>query len=489
MKKRIVCIGWCLSVCSLSAQPIKTALVHINDVYEIAALDGGRSGGLARVATLKKRLQKRADAVFLCLAGDFLSPSALGRALMDGRAVAGAQMIAALNAAGLDFAAFGNHEFDLEPQELQARLDESKFTWLSANLYRRTEHGFQPFVQNGRPVDSFAVLRVRKKNAVFRLGLTGVTLNFAMPPYAKYTDAGAALDKVAAMLKDSTDALVAMTHLNFREDWNLASSRPEWALFMGGHEHENLYRRTPKGTVVAKADANARSAYVHLFTFRPRTRRVRLRSRLIALDDKIRPDPQTQRVVDDWMNRGKAAYRAMGFEPDAFVAQLTQELDGTEAAVRNTSNPLTRLMAEAFWAAGDSVEFAFFNAGSIRLDDKLRGTLTQYDLFRLLPFGGKLVQAQVDGQTLLEIKAAGEANRGTGGFLHWHGDTAAIEPSRFYRVVFNEFLLSGRERNMSFFTPARLREIRDSFPENDPRSDVRRALCRYFLTRVNPETN
>ena len=38
-------------------------ILHINDVYEITPVEGGRSGGLARVATLRKRLMAEGDPV------------------------------------------------------------------------------------------------------------------------------------------------------------------------------------------------------------------------------------------------------------------------------------------------------------------------------------------------------------------------------------------------------------------------------------------
>ncbi len=468
------------SLKTLGAQRIRVAFIQINDVYEIDALDDGRSGGIARVAALKNQWKNRVDTVFLCLAGDFLSPSAMGKALIDGKELAGAQMVACLNAAGLDFATFGNHEFDVQENELLARINESKFEWISANLLHRPPS--RPFVQNEKPLPEYRILRVRKKKNEFRIGLTGVTLNFTLPPYAEYRNAGQALDRVARTIKDSTDVLVAMTHLNYHEDSALAQCRPEWALFMGGHEHERIYRRTDLGTVIAKADANARSAYVHVLTFEPKNQKTRLESKIVELGPRIRPDPRVQSVVDAWMEKGRTAYRALGFEPEAVVCRIEGEWDGSEAAVRNRSNTLTQTVATAFFHAGDRPDIAFFNAGSIRIDDKLRGTLTQYDLFRILPFGGKILQAEVEGKALVELKTAGEKNRGTGGYLHWHGDTARIVPEKFYRVVFPEFLLTGRERNMAFFTRENpgVRNVESEFSPTDPRSDVRRALNAFL---------
>jgi len=65
------------------------------------------------------------------LGGDFLSPS------VESTFLHGAQMVAALNAIGLDYATLGNHEFDFGPAVLVERMNESKFRWLSANVVDR----------------------------------------------------------------------------------------------------------------------------------------------------------------------------------------------------------------------------------------------------------------------------------------------------------------------------------------------------------------
>src|SRR6185295_1380985 len=77
-------------------------LLQINDVYSTVPIND--VGGLARVATLKQRLSAEKHPVLMLLAGDFLSPSVASSVFK------GEQMVATLNAAGLDYATFGNHE-------------------------------------------------------------------------------------------------------------------------------------------------------------------------------------------------------------------------------------------------------------------------------------------------------------------------------------------------------------------------------------------
>ena len=113
---------------------ITVTFVQINDVYEIAPLSGGKEGGMARVATVKKKYLQKNPNSFLVIAGDFVSPSVYNSLQYEGKAIRGKQMIEAMNAAGMDFAVFGNHEFDIKPSELSEAIDASSFDWVSSNV-------------------------------------------------------------------------------------------------------------------------------------------------------------------------------------------------------------------------------------------------------------------------------------------------------------------------------------------------------------------
>ena len=113
--------------------------LQINDVYQTAPVDN--LGGLARVATIKRRLKDEGRTPFLVLAGDFLSPSVASSVFK------GEQMVAALNAAGLDLATLGNHEFDFGDDVLIRRMMESKWEWVVSNVVDR---------RTGRPIGGAA---------------------------------------------------------------------------------------------------------------------------------------------------------------------------------------------------------------------------------------------------------------------------------------------------------------------------------------------
>src|SRR5919106_6968089 len=109
-------------------------ILHINDVYEIDAIEGGRFGGLSRASTVLQQLQRSRSPVLMTLGGDYLSPSAIGTAIVDGQPLAGRQMVDVLNHVGLDWAVLGNHEFDVSEAAFRARVAESRFRVVASNV-------------------------------------------------------------------------------------------------------------------------------------------------------------------------------------------------------------------------------------------------------------------------------------------------------------------------------------------------------------------
>ncbi len=43
-------------------------------------------------------------------------------------------MVHVLNHFGLNYATFGNHEFDINKTQFNQRMSEAKFTWVSSNV-------------------------------------------------------------------------------------------------------------------------------------------------------------------------------------------------------------------------------------------------------------------------------------------------------------------------------------------------------------------
>lgn len=235
--------SWSACVGALPPGPAPTnpiRFLSINDVYVADTLPDG-SGGLARVAAIRDRIALEGPTL-LVVAGDFLSPSALTKV------TGGRHMVDALNAARVDYATFGEHEFDLPRDTLLTRIAASRFKWLASNC---TDPGGSP-LGGSIPWDTVRL-------ADRKVGLFGLTAPGAYPNYVRCTDpdsaAKVAVDTLAAM---GAELIVAVTHQPLETDRRLLNRESRIDLILGGHEHE-AQTLSISGRHVLKADANART--------------------------------------------------------------------------------------------------------------------------------------------------------------------------------------------------------------------------------------
>src|SRR6267142_4517846 len=211
------------------ADLVRLTLLQINDHYVLEPVDGGRRGGIARLATLVREVRRENPSTVFVLGGDTISPS------LESSFLKGAQMIATLSAVGLDLATFGNHEFDFGPSGLIERMKESKFQWISANV--RDRHSGRPF--GDAHADLILTLGATR---VGFFGLTTIeTAQSSQPgPDVVFGDPIAAGKEAAARLRAAGATVVAaVTHLDMGADKALAAAA-DVDVILGGHEHEPL---------------------------------------------------------------------------------------------------------------------------------------------------------------------------------------------------------------------------------------------------------
>ncbi len=436
---------------------IEITILQMNDVYEIAPISQGKSGGLARVAALRKKLLKENPNTYTVIAGDFFSPSAIGTAKVDGERLDGRQMVDVLNKLGLDYATFGNHEFDLKEKPFKKRIEEVEFTWISSNVRTTSNSHFRHSVSN--VVKQISGPGNKKVN----LGIVGVTIDSKIPEYVTITDPIPALKQEVQSLKDQTDVIIAITHLDFSDDIKIANEIEEIDLIIGGHDHENmLFQRGTNYTPVVKADANAKSVYIHRISYNTETGKSDISSTFVPITDNIKGDPEIKKIVKRWMERGFEGFRNDGFEPEKTIANLTEDYDGLESSVRRRPTNLTELIAKSMVSEAKGTDLAIFNSGSIRIDDKLlKGAVTQYDILRVLPYEGKVLKIKIKGDELKKVITKGQRLKGTGGYVQttsnvaldkgiWKIDGISIDDNKVYNLAINDWLACGNEDGLEF---------------------------------------
>ncbi|CAF1310585.1 unnamed protein product [Adineta ricciae] len=400
---------------------VQWTILQLNDVYEMLPLDEGRKGGLARVARARQLLLEENRNTYTILAGDFLSPSALSQAIINGTTLNGRQMIASLNTLGLDFVTFGNHEFDLNETELIARMNESKFSWIVSNAFRQgTDQPFYSSIQ-------YKVVPVNNVQVLFM----GLVIDI-VKPYIRIINQTSLVPYVKQFLQTIShvkyDVLIALTHLDLETDIQLSENIPEINLILGGHEHEDYFlTRGSTYIPITKADANAYTVYIHRCAFNLNTKRLRVYRTLIPITPELEDEPKTASVASYWYNLGIKGFEQMGFEPNKTVSCLPTgvELDGRSVSVRNFPTLLTDHACKSLLksTSTNGTTIGVFNTGSIRIDDVLRGKITQYDILRVFPFQDKLVSLYVPGTYLAGVLTHSQSGKGSGAFLAYCGVT------------------------------------------------------------------
>jgi 2',3'-cyclic-nucleotide 2'-phosphodiesterase (5'-nucleotidase family) len=483
---------------------LEITFIQVNDVYEIAPTSGGNAGGMARVATIKKENRKQNPNTFLVMSGDFLSPSIYNSLTYQGKRIRGKQMIESMNTAAMDIVVFGNHEFDISEAELQERINESTFQWLASNTFHKKNSTLLPFakeLKNGiAPFPEKLILPIRDSDGTtVKVGFIGITLPFNKAEYVDYSDPISTARKIYNEIKDSCDAVVAITHQKIEDDILLAQELPKLAAILGGHEHDMRFEKI--GDVyITKAHANAKSAYIIKLVIDKNKKLNELTPTLKMLDHAVAHDSATNEVVSKWTDIANENYSTLGFDARKVVLNSGDSLDGRESEVRTRPTNFTKLIVQAMAEACPESKVAIMNSGSIRVDDVLYPPITQYDILRSLPFGGPIREAEIKGSLLIQILDAGERNNGTGGYLHyfpvqyspttvdptrgeWTLNGKQIDTGMIYRVAFSDFLITGREASLGFLNKENPAMIKLYDAETSPtslKSDIRLAIIKHL---------
>lgn len=387
-------------------------LLQINDVYTALPIDGGKTGGLARVATLKKSIAGEGRKVELILCGDFLSPS-IASSVFKGR-----QMIEALSATGIDLCILGNHEFDFGPDVMKQRMSEAKFTWLVSNVFD---------AGSGQPIGNYPTLLLREyggtKVGYFGICLNGDEISRDRRTGIRIDDPLTTGEKLVAELKrQGAEVIVAITHLDYADDRRLAKLCPDIDIILGGHEHAASTTWVGR-TLISKADSDARTAARIDILPGGAGERPEIQYELVAINESIAEDPVTAKVAHDFEDQ-------LGMALEVEVGFTHTPLDAIADHVRSGESNLGNLLADAM-REDTGTEIAIINAGSIRSNKIFpTGPLRMKDLVAIHPFGGTVCIVSGPGSMIIEMlnHGVGRLGESVGRFPQVSGIRFRVNP-------------------------------------------------------------
>ena len=377
-------------------QNVRVTILHVNDVYQFAPVEGGKRGGLARLLTLKKEAIAENPNVIFTLGGDTLSPS------VETRTYRGAQMIDAWNALGLDYAVFGNHEFDIKTPELLARMKESKFTWLGANVID---------TKTGKIFADTPPFIVREFGGI-KIGIIGLLLpetkeTSSMAADLNVVDYCSTAKKLVKQMrkKARVNAVIGLTHMFMSQDKQLAKCA-DFDLILGGHEH-TLLQSSSNGTPIFKMTADARELGKFNLNFNAATKRLESFDwEIIPVTDQIPDAPEFAGVFEK--------YRDLLESLAVQVGATSTRLDALSYSSRTKETNIGNFIAESYRQAAQA-DIGLVNGGSIRADLTYEpGVLTKRDVLSILPFNNPIVKVELNGKLLKQVLEHGVARSGPG---------------------------------------------------------------------------
>ena len=383
--------------------------LQINDVYSTVPVNG--VGGLARVATVKKQLAAAGRTPFMVLAGDFLSPSVASSVFK------GAHMIATLNAAGLDLATLGNHEFDFGDDELITRMHEATFQWVVSNVVD---------TNTGKPIGDAAPFIVKTFGNV-KVGFIGLCLvtSEISPDKLKHSrlvdPLTAAAQYLPLMKQAGATMLVAVTHLTLDTDRALVEKFPELDLIIGGHDHE-LITVAEGRSFISKSGSDAKAVARIDMNQRPGGAVERFYE-LLPITSAIPDDTKTNAVIAEYEAR-------LGTALDIQVGITRVPLDAVSAREQIAETNLGNMVADAI-RANAKTEIAMTNAGAIRGNRVYpAGPLTRRTLMEMHPFSEVICTMRLTGRVVMEALNHGVASlpKPAGRFPQVSGVTLTVDP-------------------------------------------------------------
>lgn len=458
-------------------------ILHTNDTHAHLEPDGGL-GGIAPRKTLVDQLRVQSEALGQALL--LLDAGDVFQGTLYFNQYEGLADLYFYNQLGYDAMAVGNHEFDKGPEALanfinggtivnpSMTVEGAKFPLLSANIDVSAEPllagKVKPWVTIERNGENIGIFGLTAEDTDI-LSSPGDNVIFMDPVQA-------AKQAVAELKAAGVNKIIALTHVGFNVDKEIAAQVDDIDIIVGGHSHTKLGTHpgatepyptmvtSPNGSetmIVANwewgkylgdirvdFDANGVAA---CWEGQPR-----------PVDGIITPDPAFQAKLDEFA----APLEEMKQE---VVGTTSIALDGERTNVRAKETNLSNLICDALLqrTRTDGVQIALTNGGGIRasIDE---GDVTVGEVITVLPFGNTVTLVTLTGSQVKQALENGvsQAENGAGRFpqvagmrFAWDGTKPAgsrivsieievapgtyrpIHMDKTYRLVTNNYIMGG----------------------------------------------
>ena len=422
--------------------------IHVAPIVDKIAGKGRKGGGAAYLAKMiETERAANPDGTILLSAGDMFQGTPVSN-IFHGKPV-----VEIMNYLHFDAMALGNHEFDWGQGVLHEIISEATFPVISANIFTR----------DGRPIDGVKPYIILRKKSV-RIAVIGLTT-----PQTRYTTNPANVSDLTfpspesvmpALIREvrakGASIVIALTHLGFDADRELADQVKGIDLIVGGHSHTAVMDPVlESGALIVQAGSYGRYLGVMKIAFDPDKKKIvdftNNHELMPVSPESCAPDPNVARIVDKYESKVQPEFSKT-------IGKAATDLRRNYSGESNLGDLIADAMRES---SGASI--AFQNRGGIR-EDIPAGPVTLDEVFTTLPFDDNIVSMNLAGKQVREALersvARGDASLQVSGLKvvfdlsKPFGERAVsievagkpLDDRASYRVATNDFLAAGGDR-------------------------------------------
>ncbi|MCO4315606.1 5'-nucleotidase C-terminal domain-containing protein [Phyllobacterium sp. 21LDTY02-6] len=388
-----------------------------------------------------------------------------------------------MNAIGFDAMALGNHEFDGGPETLGNFLDRIKLPVISANTQADAA---APIAGKYKP---FLIKAIGGQKIAVISAVTVDTAEISTPgPTIKFSDEIEALARqVEAVKAEGANKIIALTHVGYVKDKEIAEKVDGIDVIVGGHSHTLLSNtdpeaagpyptlvKGPSGRDVPIVQAKSYSKYLGELkvTFDDDGNVTASEGAPILLDSSVKPDAAIAERI-------KELAKPIEELKARRVGEATAPIEAAREVCRIKECSMGNLVADAMLerVRAQGVTIAIINGGGLRASIDA-GDVTMGEVLEVLPFQNTLATFQLRGSDIVTALENGvsQIEKGAGRFpqvagLKYSYDLSKpvdgrisnvevlqgeayrpIDPAATYGVVSNNYMRAGGDGYKIFAT-------------------------------------
>ncbi|MFS0777761.1 5'-nucleotidase C-terminal domain-containing protein [Neobacillus sp. 3P2-tot-E-2] len=441
--------------------PFTLSVLHTNDTHAYVEQ-------FPKLITAVNEMRSQKENSLLLNAGDVFSGT------LYFRQYSGLADLYFMNQLGFDAMTLGNHEFDKDSATLANFIRQAKFPVVSSNVNMADDADLGPLfntsIGGGNEQGEIfpAIIKEVDGEEVGIFGLTTEDTAFLANPGDNIGFENAvekAIQTIEMLESQGVDKIIALSHLGYQPDLDLAEQVDGIDVIVGGHSHTKLDApvvvEKEEPTLIVQANEYLKYLGVLDVTFD--------KNGVIADYTGELKDVNT--YTEDAAAKEKVAeYKAPLTElQKQVVGNTSVALNGVREDVRSKETNLGNLIADGMAAKANEfipTYIAMQNGGGIRASID-QGDITLGEVLTVLPFGNNLVTLDLTGEEILAALEHSVSAPGAGGFMQvsglkfkydqakpvgdrvWHVEALTadgyeeLQLDKIYRVATNAFTADG----------------------------------------------